>query len=176
MTTLDKQRRKKLQALVDRDFYYRSYYDDDVEVQSTGKCGHGVYAARQFLPGELVMEVTGQLIPKKAYEGSEYVMDLDEKWYLEPSAPGAFMNHSCSPNCELVQLTEFSLGVVAICNIEAESQVTFDYAWEAFDWNPECQCGARNCRGWVVAEDEVKKMKRLAKGRKKGKDKKKKDR
>ncbi|EMB14307.1 SET domain-containing protein [Rhodopirellula europaea] len=167
MTALDKQRRKKLQAVVDKDYSYRSYYDDDIEVKSTGRCGFGVYAARQFQPGELVFEVTGQLINKKHYEGSEYVMDLDEDWYLEPSTPGAFMNHSCSPNCELVQLTEFSLGVVAICNIEAETEISFDYAWEAFDWNPKCQCGARNCRGWVVSQDEVKKMKRLAKGRKK---------
>jgi len=163
MITLDKKRRKKLQAAVDKDFTYRSYWDDDVEVRSSGKCGHGVFAARQFLPGELVMEVNGQLISKKNYVGSEYVMDLDKKWYLEPTAPGAFMNHSCSPNCELIQLTKTSLGVVAICNIEAETQITFDYAWEAFDWNPVCQCGARNCRGWVVAAEELKKMKRLAK-------------
>jgi len=165
MAALDKQRRKKLQAVVDKDYWYRSYSDDDIEVRHTGKCGYGVYAARQFLPGELVTEITGQLISKKDYEGSEFVMDLDEDWYLEPATPGAFLNHSCSPNCELVQLTDFSLGVVAICNVEPETQLTFDYAWEAFDWNPRCQCGARNCRGWVVAAEEIKKMRRLAKSK-----------
>lgn len=166
MTVLDKKRRKDLQAQVDQHYWYRSYYDDDVEVRHTGKCGYGVFAARQFHPGELVTEVTGQLLRQKDYEGSEFVMELDEKWYLEPTAPGAFLNHSCSPNCELVQLTDTSLGIVAICNIEPESQLTFDYAWEAFDWNPKCQCGARNCRGWVVAAGEVKKMKGLAKSKK----------
>ncbi|MEM6365315.1 MAG: SET domain-containing protein, partial [Planctomycetota bacterium] len=84
-TTLDKQRRKKLQAKVDRDYWYRSYWDDDIEVRNTGKCGYGVFAARQFQPGELVTEVTGQLIRQKDYEGSEFVMELDDKWYLEPA-------------------------------------------------------------------------------------------
>ncbi|MEM1228479.1 MAG: SET domain-containing protein-lysine N-methyltransferase [Planctomycetota bacterium] len=167
-TPLDKQRRKKLQSKVDQYYWYRSYYDDDIEVRHAGKCGYGVFAARQFQPGELVTEITGQLIRQKDYEGSEYVMELDSKWYLEPATPGAFLNHSCSPNCELVQLTDISLGVVAICNIEQETELNFDYAWEAFDWNPVCRCGARNCRGWVVAADQVKKMRRIAKsGRKK---------
>ena len=59
MNELDKRRRKKLQSKVDKHYGYREYFDDDVEVR-TSKHGKGVFAARQFLPGELVMEITGQ--------------------------------------------------------------------------------------------------------------------
>lgn len=161
MSALGKQRRKKLQTKVDNDYGYRSYYDDDVEVQR-GKCGSGVYAVRQFLPGELVIEIVGQLLPRKGYDGSQFVMELDDQWYLEPRIPAAFLNHSCSPNCELLQITKYTLGLIAVCNIEQGTEITFDYRWPAVEWIPRCQCGAPNCRGWVVEESAVKKMEKLA--------------
>ncbi len=164
MTKLDKRRRKKLQARVDREYGYRAYCDDDVEVQQ-GKCGAGVHAVRQFLPGELIIEIRGQLLPKKTYDGSTFVMDLDEKWFLEPTIPAAFLNHSCNPNAELLQITRYTMGLIALCNIQPRSEITFDYQWPALDWIPECQCGAPTCRGWVVGADEVKEMRRLAKRR-----------
>lgn len=162
MTPLGKRRRKKLQIKVDRDYGYRRYRDKDVEVKK-GKCGWGVHAARQFLPGELVMEIRGQLLPRKSYDGSHFVMELDEKWYLEPTIPAAFLNHSCSPNSELLQVTRFTLGLIALCNIEQGTEITFDYQWPARDWIPKCRCGAPNCRGWVVGKRSLKKMEKIAK-------------
>ena len=163
MPELAKRRRKKLQAVIDRDYEYQSYRDKDVEVRNGGPCGRGLYAVRQFLPGELVVEVGGQLHRKKDYPTSLYVMELDDKWYLEPDIPAAFSNHSCNPNSELVQLTKHTLGIVAVCNIEPETEIRYDYQWEAGWWVPECRCGAPNCRGWVVAEKEIEKMRRIAK-------------
>lgn len=165
MQELGKKRRKKLQAKVDEYYSYRTYEDSDIRV-GEGLSGTGVYAIRQFLPGELVFEVTGQLLRQSQYEGSSYVMELCDQWYLEPTIPGAFLNHSCSPNAELVQLTTSSLAVVALCNIEPESEITFDYQWQAADWIPKCRCGALTCRGWVVAESGVETMKKLT-GKKK---------
>jgi len=163
MMGLSKKSRRKLQDKLEKDFGYRRYFDDDIEVKDRGgKVGCGVFAARQFMPGELVMEVTGQLWHRKDYEGSTYVMELDKKLYLEPAIPAAFVNHSCSPNVELVKITDHSLGFVAMVNIEEETEVTFDYQWEAKDWIPQCKCGSPNCRGWVVGLSELKKMKRIA--------------
>ncbi len=168
MNELRKRRRKKLQRRVDRDYQYREYRDEDVQVKSTS-CGKGVFAARQFLPGELVMEITGQLLRRDQYDGSSYVMELTDKWSMEPTIPAAYLNHSCSPNCELLQLTKYSLGLLALCNIEAGTELTFDYQWPALDWIPRCQCGAPNCRGWVVGKDDVKKMAKLARKAKRNK-------
>ena len=165
---LSKKRRKKLQSTVDREYGYRSYQDRDVYVRDRGgKIGCGVFAARQFFPGELVIEIVGQLISAQDYDGSTYAMHLDDKWFLEPTIPGAFINHSCNPNCDLLQLTETTMGLIACCNIEEGTELSFDYQWEAKWWIPKCQCGAKTCRGWVVAEGELKKMKRLASRNKK---------
>lgn len=171
MAVLDKKRRAKLQAKVDKKLGYRHYRDKDVEVHNGGSCGYGMYAVRQFMPGELIVEVGGQLLRQDKYATSRYVMELDDKWYLEPDIPAAFSNHSCNPNSELVQLTKYTMGIVAICNIEPGTEICYDYQWPALDWIPKCQCGAPNCRGWVVAADEVEKMKRIAKRAKRKKQK-----
>ena len=159
---LDQKRRKKLQAVVDRDDEYRNYRDDDVEIRNGRKKGRGLFAVRRFLPGELVIEVTGQLVRERDYEGSEFVMELEGDWLLEPNVPGAYVNHSCNPNSELIQLTKYSMGIVATCNIEEGTEICFDYGWPAEDWIPACRCAAPNCRGWVVAEDQIEKMRRIA--------------
>lgn len=164
----EEKRRQELQKKIDQIPGFRNYQDDHVEVRE-GKQGFGVFAVRRFLPGELVFELTGQYLPKKHYFGSDYVMDLNKDWYLEPTIPGAFLNHSCSPNCELIEIGKDTLGLVAICNIEPEMEVTFDYQWEARDWIPRCRCGAMNCRGWVVSADSLAKMKKIAKKEKKKK-------
>ena len=65
MKVLDKARRKKLQRKVDAEYGYRSYRDRDVEVRKAN-CGFGVFARRQFLPGELIIEISGQLIPRES--------------------------------------------------------------------------------------------------------------
>ena len=165
---LSKKRRKKLQSRVDREYGYRAYEDRDVYVYDHGgKLGCGVFASRQFFPGELVIEIAGQLISARDYDGSTYAMHLDDKWLLEPTIPGAFINHSCNPNCDLLQITDTTNGLIARCNIEAGTELCFDYQWEAQWWTPRCKCGAVSCRGWVVAEEDIKKMKRLAARKKK---------
>ena len=154
---LSRKRRKKLQTAVDSDYGYRRYEDRDVYVYDHGgKLGCGVFAARQFLPGELIFEITGQLIPTDKYDGSSYAMTLDDDWYLELIISGAFINHSCSPNCDMVQVTDISNGLVARCNIEPGTELCFDYQWEAQPWIQKCRCGAKNCRCWVGAEGDVK--------------------
>ena len=129
---LSKKRRKKLQSAVDQDYGYRRYEDRDVYVHDHGgELGCGVLASRQFLPGEVVFEIRGQLIAASEYDGSTYAMHLEDDWYLEPAIPGAFINHSCSPNCDMLQLTDTTNGLIASCNIEQGTELTFDYQWEA---------------------------------------------
>jgi SET domain-containing protein len=159
---ITKRRRNKLQSLLDRHYQYRSYCDDDVQVRRSGPHGLGLFAVRQFMPGELIVEVTGKLFSRKSYEPSRYTMQLNKKWYLEPGIPGAFANHSCNPNSELVVLTDYSLGIVAICNIESDTEICYDYRWSAEYGLPECKCGAPNCRGWVVAKGQIDRMRKIA--------------
>ena len=161
MSKLKKKRRKRLQRKLNESYGYQRYRDKDVEVRNGSPCGHGLFAARQFTPGELVIEIGGQMHRQREYDGSRYVMELNKKWYLEPDVPGGFANHSCNPNCDLVQLTKYTLGLVAVCNIESGIELCFDYGWPAADWVPTCACGAPNCRGWVVAANQVRVMRKI---------------
>ena len=76
MTQMEKSRRKELQAIIDRDYDYRTYSDDDVVVAEVGKHGRGLFANRQFFPGELVIEISGQVLRQDEYGASTYVMEL----------------------------------------------------------------------------------------------------
>ena len=132
-----------------------------VEVQPT-PYGFGVFAASNFRAGELVAQIEGTMIPDPEFE-SDYCMDLNNGHVLEPDAPFRFLNHSCMPNCELVQFdVEFEDGAEAdpelwlevIRDILPGEQLTIDYAWPA-DVAIPCLCGAEQCRGWIVDVEEL---------------------
>jgi uncharacterized protein len=65
--------------------------------------GKGLFATRHFQPEETVGQVQGQLIDDPAYT-SDYCMEITARLTLEPDAPFRYLNHSCSPNCELAAL------------------------------------------------------------------------
>jgi len=46
------------------------------------------------------------------------------------------------------------VAVDTLREITMSEQLTIDYGWSA-DSAIRCGCGAQNCRGWVVAADEL---------------------
>jgi len=91
-------------------------------------------------------------------------MDLGGGKMLEPGIPACFANHSCNPNCELTQLEvgkETVLVMVALCNIEPDTELVYDYQWDAGDHVLACHCGAADCRGWIVEAGQLEKQKKL---------------
>lgn len=158
---MSKKLRTKLQKIVDRDYDYRNYADEDVYLAEAPGKQHGMFAVRQFVPGEVITVIEGQRVRVKDYAGSNYVMSLSDKWMLEPYSPWAISNHSCNPNAELVGIKDKHLVLVAKCNIEEDQEITYDYGWKAAKWIPKCHCNSHNCRGWIVAEDQVEAMKKL---------------
>ncbi len=125
-------------------------------------CGQGVFARRRFRAAEPVAEIQGEVISDPDY-WSAYCIELGDGAVLEPAAPFRFLNHSCQPNCELVDHTRWDdqTGVLhhitrlkTITPIEPGEELTIDYAWPACCAIP-CLCGSENCRGWVVAQGEL---------------------
>ena len=79
---------------------------------------------------------------------------------IEPGAPFRFLNHCCEPNAEFAS-DEVSkrnqipdLYVYACKAISAGEQILIDYQWPAHYAIP-CECGSKNCRGWVVCDEEL---------------------
>ena len=67
---------------------------------------------------------------------------------------GKFINHSCSPNCE-VEGTGFKIWVTAIRDIKKNEELTYDYGF-SYDSDYKqfpCKCRSKNCCGYIVREE-----------------------
>lgn len=63
--------------------------------------------------------------------------------------PDAYINHSCRPNA-LVRMERPKIHLVALRDIAAGEEVTFDYAAVySGAWAMKCTCGADTCRGMI---------------------------
>jgi len=90
---------------------------------------------------------------------------------LEPRAPFRFLNHCCTPNsCLCIQEINYEDGTPAPAEVSIEvltdipkgAELTIDYRWAAHG-AIKCLCGSPQCRGWVVAEEELPKLLRSKK-------------
>jgi uncharacterized protein len=120
--------------------------------------------------GSRVVEYTGpRLTNQKAdvlYQNQErtYLFGLsDGEHVIDGDGVAAFINHSCEPNCEADEVNG-RVFIIAIRNIAPGEELTYDYNLydgELEDLSP-CSCGAKNCRGTMYSEAEIKRRKRLA--------------
>ncbi len=123
--------------------------------------GVGVFSLKRFRAHELIGPIRGTVMEDPDYE-SDYCMELGENLALEPAAPFRYLNHSCHPNCELVEaeaqdvddLAEVpKLWLEVLSEIAPGEQMTIDYRWPA-NAAIRCGCGCADCRGWIVASEQ----------------------
>jgi len=142
------------------------------------KNGRGVFAQRKIAKDEVVGQVRGDITSTDEHD-PRYLMELDSDMLLRPKAPFRYLNHSCNPNCELFVWEDQKLDkktgtrplfVGALRSIRDGAELTIDYSWPA-EFAIPCHCKSKNCRGWIVAEKQAKKLQKNKKG-KKGKKKK----
>jgi uncharacterized protein len=136
------------------------YYEQGVQIGLTAY-GLGVFALRAFLAREVLGPIEGQLFQDDIYE-SDYCMELGDDGCIEPDAPFRFLNHSCQPNCRLMEYEvkhedgtcHRDLWLSVETSIAPGEQLTIDYGWPAEHAIP-CRCGSPLCRRWIVAADEL---------------------
>lgn len=122
---------------------------------SQGRIGRGVFASKVLKADSVVGLVEGRLIDDADFE-SDYGIDMGGDVTLEPHAPFRYLNHSCNPNCELVDAPPNSvalLQVVALREIAANEEITIDYGWPSELMTP-CDCRSANCRGVIGATEQ----------------------
>lgn len=123
--------------------------------------GLGVFSLKPFAAHQMVAQIHGTIIVDADYE-SDYCMELGELTALEPAPPFRYLNHSCHPNCSLVEVEveyedgrdESELWLEVEEDIAAGQQMTIDYGWPARSAIP-CNCGSPDCRKWIVAQREL---------------------
>ena len=123
--------------------------------------GKAAYSVRPYPAGAVISEITGRVFADDS-GADDYTFEYDDQ-LLEPVAPFRFLNHSCAPNCEFQMLdipatqdqpASRGLYLIAVDNIQPEQELTISYNWPA-SHAIECRCEQPDCRGWVVAEEEL---------------------
>ncbi|MER8646396.1 SET domain-containing protein-lysine N-methyltransferase [Mesorhizobium sp. M1252] len=138
---------KNLSLLTDDIACARELNARNVRVLNTGDDrGHGVFAARDFLPGEIV--VVG-LIDRMEKSRTAYSIQLDWNVHALFQQPASLMNHSCDPNSAIVSNRFGAYDFMAINQISSGGEVTWDYATSEFESIAVqvCLCSSKNCRG-----------------------------
>jgi SET domain-containing protein len=141
-----------------------------LEVRSSKKHKHGVFAKKSILEGERLAIFGGDImsideIDNLPEELQEYPMQIEERFVigsrsaLNPEDTD-FFNHSCEPNCGF----RGQIFLVAMRDIIAGEEITFDYAMVVSEslgsdivFEMECTCGSASCRK-IISENDWKKV------------------
>lgn len=129
-------------------------------VAPAGQCGLGLFAARSFAAGTIVLDVRdpnylagakphGQLV-LFGYSHAD-VFQVGPDLFLPPyGGLDDFTNHSCEPNCGL-RVDTSGFDMIALRDIAAGEELTYDYS--THQEHPEedmaCRCGTPSCRGVI---------------------------
>ncbi len=124
----------------------------DVIVKKSKIEGMGVFAARNFKKGEVIIrwDVSHKLTKKQADKLSEkerkYLAFVNGQ-YLLMQSPAKYANHSCDANTTAKDFCD-----VAIRDIKKGEEVTVDYSEDAdATFSMKCNCGSKNCRKVIKA-------------------------
>ncbi|MER8989657.1 SET domain-containing protein-lysine N-methyltransferase [Mesorhizobium sp. M0843] len=118
----------------------------NVTVRETGgDRGCGIFAARDFLPGEVV--VIG-LLDRLEKARTTHSIQMDWNVHALFEEPAIFVNHSCDSNLAIVPNRFSAYDFIAVRAISSDVELTWDYATSEFESIavPVCSCGVANCR------------------------------
>ena len=105
-----------------------------------------------------------ELKAKKEGRGIVYFFVLNKRCCIDGNVRiniARLINHSCDPNCE-VDITRGRIWISSIRDIRKGEELSYDYGYDLEHWQDHpCRCGAKNCIGHIVAEDQRKKLKKL---------------
>lgn len=135
-------------------------------VADTGSHGLGVFTAKPWNEGEsILVDLDGDYYEQvMTYEqlvniGIDIGITLQvgvDAYKLPTGSLEDFTNHSCDPNTG-IRLTSRGTVVVALRDIEADEELTYDYS--TYLGNPyekmQCLCGSEKCRGVVGNFEEL---------------------
>ena len=132
--------------------------------------GFGVFTAEPISKNTRVIDYAGELVRNSRSEAREdryladgciWVFRVNRTWSRDAAVGGniaRFINHSCTPNCWF-EVVDKTIWIRAARQIRRGEELTYDYglvyegrlsnrARKAF----ACRCGARRCRGTMLAK------------------------
>lgn len=128
-----------------------------IQVVQSSVSGYGVVTRRRFACGDIILEMDGITWRAPDPRNDDYSLWIERGVFYDLVDQSRYVNHSCAPNsfvdCGLSPNGEAWANLVALRDIESGEELTFDYEFSA-DLAIPCTCGAAQCRGWIVAENE----------------------
>jgi SET domain-containing protein len=133
--------------------------------------GRGVFAVRKIRKGARIAEYKGELItweeaerryPVDPVPYHTFLFEVGDGSYCmdgtRRGSPAKWLNHSCKPNCEAEEDEDERVFIVALRDIAADEELTYDYnlTFEERISKAEqkrrypCWCGAKKCRGTML--------------------------
>ncbi len=146
-----------------------------IQTRRSGVHGKGVFALHDLAEGETLIEYIGEVITwKEALRrhphdpkdpNHTFYFHMDEKHVIDAKHGGnssRWINHSCKPNCEADE-TDGRVFIKALRNIKAGEELFYDYGLIIdAKYTPKllaeypCWCGAKSCRGTLLAPKDKK--------------------
>ena len=90
----------------------------------------------------------------------------DGKTVIDGHGIGAYLNHSCDPNCEVDEVKN-RVWLFALRDIAAGEELVWDYNLYDDDDPAPCYCGSRKCRRTMYSREWMAKVRRRAARKKK---------
>ncbi|MFH1630775.1 MAG: SET domain-containing protein [Candidatus Aenigmatarchaeota archaeon] len=119
----------------------------DVIVKKSKIHGKGVFANRDFKPGEIILrwdtshKLSLEKVRKLPTKTKNHVTLCDGVYTLMQS-PERYINHSCNANTKMVDFCD-----VAKRNIKKGEEITGNYAEDKNPYiNIRCTCGSKRCK------------------------------
>jgi hypothetical protein len=132
----------------------------------------GVFTTSLVRKGTRLVEYVGPRIsPEEAdrlYENAPrtYLYGLEDgKTIIDGEGIGAYLNHSCDPNCEIDEIKD-RVWIFALHDIAAGEELLWDYNLYDDDDPAPCHCGSSKCRGTMYSREWIAKLRRKARKQK----------
>jgi SET domain-containing protein len=110
----------------------------DIVIMKSKIQGKGVFAARDFKKGEVIIKWdASDKINKKEYDSAKDKTYLSKvgKIYLRMKAPAKYVNNSCNPNTKVKNFCD-----VTIRDIKKGEEITGNYADDTGGIDFKCNC------------------------------------
>ncbi len=141
-----------------------------IQVRRSGVHGKGVFALQDIAEGETIIEYVGEIISwdeaqdRHPHDPSDpnhtFYFHVDEDRVIDALYGGnssRWINHSCDPNCEADE-EGGRVFIKALRNIQAGEELNYDYGLiidepytKKLKAEYPCWCGAKSCRGTLLA-------------------------
>ena len=141
-----------------------------IQVRLSGVHGKGVFALAPLARGEVIIEYKGEVITwqealrRHPHDPKDpdhtFYFHVDDKHVIDAKVGGnaaRWINHACQPNCEADEV-DGRVFIKALRAVRPGEELFYDYGLILDDRHTAkvkkqfaCRCGARKCRGTMLA-------------------------